>query len=171
MTSGTSQELLNGVMADFEKLVQALRSGARVRVLEDEVVEALYGVAYGALSGRNFDRAASLFAFLSAHSPTEGRFLAGLGLSRAGQGEHLQAVLALSLASHFEPDNPHHLLSLTQSLLELGEADMARHALKALELTIDGKPEHDQLLQHARALTRMIKNAQQKTADAAAAVG
>lgn len=169
MSTVSPQELLDGVMADFDKLVQALRSGARVRVLEDDVQEALYGVAYGALSGRHFDRAGSLFAFLAAQRPTEARFLAGLGLSRAGQGEHLQAVLAFSLASHFEPQNPHHLLSLTQSLLALGEADMARHALKALELCADGHAEHEQLLQHARGLARLIKNA--RTADAAATAG
>lgn len=162
-------DLLAEVMADFEKLVEALRSGARVRVLEEDVQEALYGVAYGALSGRHFERAAALFAFLAAQRPTEARFLAGLGLSRAGQGEHLQAVLALALASHFEPNNPHHLLSLTQSLLALGEADMARHALKALELCAEGHAEHDQLLQHARGLNRMIKNA--RSTDTPAAVG
>jgi predicted Zn-dependent protease len=167
--STNHQDLLADVMADFEKLVQSLRAGARVRVLEDEVQEAVYGVAYGALSGRHFDRAAALFAFLAAQRPTEARFLAGLGLSRAGQEEHLQAVLALSLASHFEPENPHHLLSLTQSLLALGEADMAHHALKALELIANDSPEHEQLLQHARSLARMIKNA--RTTDTPASVG
>lgn len=167
MTTVDTHPLMQDVVADFEKLVDALKSGTRVRVLEEEVQEALYGVAYGALSGRNFDRAAALFAFLAAQRPTEARFLAGLGLSRAGQEEHLQAVLALSLAAHFEPSNPHHLLSLTQSLLAIGEADMARHSLKALEMSAEGKPEHEGLLKHARGLARMIKNA--RTADTAAA--
>jgi len=40
--STNHQDLLADVMADFEKLVQSLRAGARVRVLEDEVQEAVY---------------------------------------------------------------------------------------------------------------------------------
>lgn len=167
MTESTTSNMMQEIVSDFESLVESLKAAARVRVLDDEVQEAIYGVAYGALAGRNYKQSASLFAFLAAQRPTEARYLSGLGLSRVGQEEHLQAVLAFALASHFEPDNPRHLLSLTESLLAIGEADMASHALKALEMAAEGKGEFDGLLQRARSLARLIKNA--RTAAPAAA--
>lgn len=159
MTVDSSTELLDRLQSDFEELAESLRKASRVRVLEDGVQEALYGVAYTALTGRQFAQAGSLFAFLAAQRPTDARYLSGLGTARAGQGEHLQAVMAFSLASHFEPDNPRHLLSLAESMLAIGEPAMARHALKAAESTAADQPEHAALLHRAQALLRLVRHA------------
>ncbi|NBX95450.1 MAG: hypothetical protein EBQ88_01600 [Betaproteobacteria bacterium] len=159
MTAESSIELLDQLRSDFEQLAESLRKATRVRVLEDDVQEALYGVAYTALSGRQYGQAGSLFAFLAAQRPMEARYLSGLGTARAGQGEHLQAVMAFSLASHFDPANPRHLLNLAESMLSIGEPAMARHALKAVESVAAENPEHAPLVQRAQALLRLVRHA------------
>ena len=166
-TEQQADQLIEEWSRSFEQLVQRLTAGSRVRVLDDEVQEAIYGVAYTALSGRNYKQSAALFSFLAAQRPTEARFMAGLGHSQAGLNQHASAVVAFALATHFEPDNARHLLSMAEALLALDEGEMAQHVLRVLEAATDGKPESEALFQRARTLSRIIKNAHQSPAPAA----
>jgi Flp pilus assembly protein TadD len=166
-TAEQTDQLIEEWGRNFDQLVQRLTAGSRVRVLDDEVQEALYGVAYTALSGRNYKKSVALFSFLAAQRPTEGRFMAGLGHSQAGLGQHASAVVAFALAYHFEPDNARHLLSMAEALLALDEGEMARHILRVLEAATDGKAGSEALFERARTLSRIIKNAHQTPAPTA----
>lgn len=145
--------------SEIERLAAALRVLKPRKVLDKETIEALYGVAFAALAGRQFTRSQALFTFLLTQRPAEPRLLAGLGHSVEGLGLHEQAVVLFALAAHLEPDNPRHFLSMAEALIGMAQPAMAQLALVAIELQSKSRDDLEPLRVRARALSKILKHA------------
>ncbi len=125
--------LLDELAAHGKACIDALRTAASSKKLNMELLDAMYGMGYNALSAQKYQEAQVLFTYLMAQNPADPNYLAGMGHALAGLGDLESASFMHSTAACLSQDNAGHYVALAETLIELKDLAKAEFVLAAAE--------------------------------------
>ena len=142
------------------KLIGQLEEGvtiAQIKNIPDDVLEGMYSMAYGHYQAGKYEEAHDMFAYLSFHDHTKGRYLAGLGATCFKMGHSEQAIDVLKNAMKMDDQDPGPALNLAHCYEALGDQDKARSALGVVIARAEKNPSYKPLQQVAEAMLQNYK--------------
>jgi predicted Zn-dependent protease len=125
--------LLDELAAHGQACVDAIRAAAANAPAQSELLDAVYGLGYNALTTQKYDEAQILFSYLLAQNPAKPDYLAGMGHALAGLGQWDIAGCMHATAACLNPRKADHYLALAQVLLEMKELEKAEFVLALAE--------------------------------------
>ncbi|WP_281645916.1 SycD/LcrH family type III secretion system chaperone [Parendozoicomonas sp. Alg238-R29] len=137
------------------KLIGRLQDGVTIaqhKNIPDEVLEGIYGIAYGYFQTGKYKEAHDMFLYLSFHNHNSAKYLAGLGAACFRMGKPEQAIEPLKNATKMDKADPGPALNLAHAFEAMGETGKARSALSMVISRCEGNTSYKPLMQVAQAM-------------------
>jgi type III secretion system low calcium response chaperone LcrH/SycD len=115
---------------------------AAIQGITTQELEAVYTLAHGFYQSGDYDKALSLFKFLTLHRHIEARYWFGLAATQQMMRQHAIAVQSYGVCAMLDLDNPQTPLRAGECFLAVGDKDNARSALEAALTLAGSNPRH-----------------------------
>ena len=146
MSAATGVEDVDGEAQHLAELAIEIIEGktdlAIIQGITTQELEAVYTLGHGFFQAGDYDKALSMFQFLTLHRHTEARFWFGLGATQQMLRSHALAVQSYGVSAMLDLDNPQVPLRAGECFLALGDKANARGALEAALTIAGGEPRH-----------------------------